>query len=539
VKSPNLTCRDCGSARPEAAAGDRCGECGTVLVPKKVLEKYPNDPVLGRVVGGKYAVVSVLGVGGFGAVYRAVQEPVGRHVALKVVHSQHVQDAEMRARFFREARVVARLSDPSVVTLFDYGEEPTVGLYMVFELVSGRNLGQLLEEGPQDPVWTAYILLQVLRALGEAHRMGMVHRDIKPANMMVVDNSRGQQTVRLLDFGIAKVQAAEGGEASLATREGLVLGTPRYMSPEQAKASADVDARSDLYSLGVVAYALVAGRNPFERPSVVETIMAHVATPPPPLPAHLHVPPAFEAVLMKALEKEPSARFQDADEMAAAVVSAFPHVAFPALNYEFRAAPAARLPSLLGAAADLAATPTPSAGLGLGAALAEPLIPGGVSPMPPPDVSPTPTLFAPTLQVDAPKRGTPLMLAGVALLVLGALGVAGAAWWSNQKPEVAPSRPVPVEAPAVAAPTPAPAPVEAAAAAPAPAAPSPTEAPPVVREAPPPAPARPAPPVLAPAPKVSPPPPARVVTPTPKRAPPPSRPATPPPEEKRLTVPEF
>ncbi|MCA9555484.1 MAG: protein kinase, partial [Myxococcales bacterium] len=399
MKSPNLSCRDCGHTNPEASPGDRCPECSTVLVPKKVLAKYPNDQVLGRVVGGKYAVVSVLGVGGFGAVYRAVQEPVGRHVALKVVHSQHVQDAEMRARFFREARVVARLSDPAVVTLFDYGEEPTVGLYMVFELVTGRNLGQLLEEGPQDPVWTAYILLQVLRALGEAHHMGMVHRDIKPANMMVVDNNRGQQSVRLLDFGIAKVQAAEGGEASLATREGLVLGTPRYMSPEQAKASVDVDARSDLYSLGVVAYALVAGRNPFERGSVVETIMAHVATPPPPLSPELRVPPAFEAVLMRALEKDPADRFQDADEMAAAIVAAFPHVAFPALSYEFRAAPG-RLPSILGAAADLASTPTPSAGMGLAAALAEPIGHQTVSPLPPPEVSPTPTAsFSPTMQV--------------------------------------------------------------------------------------------------------------------------------------------
>lgn len=443
-KGPLLTCRECGHLDETARAGAKCPTCAVVLVPAKVLKRSPKDPVLGRVVGGKYAVVSVLGVGGFGAVYRAVQEPVGRHVALKVVHAKHVEDAEMRARFFREAKVVAQLSDPAVVTLFDYGEEPGIGLYMVFELIGGRNLGQILKEGPQDSVWLAHVLLQTLRALNEAHGLGMVHRDIKPANIMVVEQ-KGHQSVRLLDFGIAKVAPAENREATLQTREGLMLGTPQYMSPEQVKTSSDIDGRCDLYSLGVVAYAALLGKNPYERESVVETVMAHVADPPPALPADLHVPAAFEAVLQRAVQKDPGERFASAPEMSEAICAAFPHVAFPSLSYEFRAAPARSEPSLLGIALDGSLTPTPS-GQSVPMALAEPaVVSAGLPALPPPEVSSDPATLAHATNLSAarPSPSLPMML-GAALLLL-ALLLVGGLWLRPTMPA-----PEPLESPSAA-----------------------------------------------------------------------------------------
>ncbi len=446
-KGPQLTCRECGHLDEAARAGAKCPSCAVVLVPAKVLKRAPKDPVLGQVVGGKYAVVSILGVGGFGAVYRAVQEPVGRHVALKVVHAKHVEDPEMRARFFREAKVVAQLSDPAVVTLFDYGEAPGIGLYMVFELIGGRNLGQILKEGPQDSVWLAHVLLQTLRALEEAHGLGMVHRDIKPANIMVVEQ-KGHQSVRLLDFGIAKVAPTEDREATLQTREGLMLGTPQYMSPEQVKTIAQIDGRCDLYSLGVVAYAALMGKNPYERESVVETVMAHVSDPPPSLPVGLHVPAAFEAVLQRAVQKDPGLRYQSAAEMAKAICEAFPHVAFPSLSYEFRAPPARAEPSILGMALDGSLTPTPSgqqvpAALAEPVALAEPGVGSASHPaLPPPEVSSDLSTFAQSTNLPGSTGSSRLPLAGAGLLLLAGLLLAGL-WLRPTVPAPEPVAPEP------------------------------------------------------------------------------------------------
>ena len=329
-----------------------------MLVASDVLARHPEDRVLGTVIGGKYAIIDVLGVGGFGCVYEAIQAPVGRPVALKLVHQRHLADEHLRQRFFREAKVVAQLTDPTVVTLYDYGDEPDRGLYMVFELVRGRTLHQVIKSGPQDPFWTAHILVQVLAALEEAHAMGMVHRDIKPGNVMVVEDAQGRQRARLLDFGIAKVVAGGGAdENSLETKEGLVLGTPRFMSPEQARGSGEIDARSDLYSLAVLGYAILAGKNPFERNSVIETIMAHVQTPPPPLDPALGVPAGLEAVLRKALEKDPGARYQTAREMASAIHDVFDSVGGSSRSSGPRSS-VGGMP--LGAAVSGLATPTPA-----------------------------------------------------------------------------------------------------------------------------------------------------------------------------------
>ncbi|MEL6186668.1 MAG: protein kinase, partial [Myxococcota bacterium] len=240
---------------------------------------------------------------------------------------RHAHDPQLRARFFREAKLVAKLRDRVVVTLHDYGESPEVGLYMAFELIEGATLAKVLKEGPQPTERVANILLQLLRALAEAHGLGMIHRDLKPGNIMLVEDPGSPlgEGVRLLDFGIAKLKVEMAGQdPSLATQQGLFMGTPSYISPEQARASGEVDGRSDLYSLGVVGYALLAGKNPFVGTSVVETILAHCNTAPPPLEDTLQVPAQMEGALRKALEKSPEDRFASAMQMAAAIEAAVP-----------------------------------------------------------------------------------------------------------------------------------------------------------------------------------------------------------------------
>ena len=296
-------------------------------MPQATRTTWPADGVLGTLVAGRFAVIDVLGVGGFGAVYRALQQSVGRVVALKLIHPRLDGAEQVRARFFREARVVAGLNDPTVVTLFDYGEQPDGMIFMAFELVEGVPLGDLLRNGPLEPDHAVGLMLQVLRALAVAHRRGLVHRDIKPANIMVRRDEFGQDTVKVLDFGIAKItQREEGEEATLQTREGMLLGTPRYMAPEQARGVDSVDARADLYAAGVILYELLSGRPPFAGNTPLEVAVAHVTQAPPPLDPSLRLPPALVAVVMRALAKRPDDRFENAAAMADALRLALPEL---------------------------------------------------------------------------------------------------------------------------------------------------------------------------------------------------------------------
>ena len=321
--SPTLTCKHCGHTAVGLALGTRCPTDASVLLAPEVLSEHPDDTLLGRVVGGKFAIVDVLGVGGFGAVYRAIQSPVGRHVAVKIIHPQNDTQGHLRTRFFREAKVVSRLSDSATVTLYDYGEGSDGQLYMVFELIEGRPLGAVLRGGRLSPDRVPPLLIQILGALAEAHRIGCVHRDLKPGNIMIARGTLGDETAKVLDFGIAKVGRGETPdpslELSMETREGVVLGTPKFMSPEQARGQ-EVDSRSDLYSLGCVAYAMLAGRPPFDGGSAVDILMAHVGLAPTPFAPALGVPPALEAIVLRALAKDPAARFQTAEDMARALL---------------------------------------------------------------------------------------------------------------------------------------------------------------------------------------------------------------------------
>ncbi len=280
----------------------------------------PADPLLGTCIAGKYDVVRLLGEGGFGAVYVAIQRPVGREVALKTIRTQHAGNTELRQRFYREARVVASLTNEATVTLFDYGETEDGLLYMVLELVRGRPLSVVLrEQRPVPPERAARLMLPVLAALSEAHAAGLVHRDLKPDNVMVLTDTFGQEKVKVLDFGIAKV--LESDVDSLNTRTGMVLGTPAYMSPEQAFGRG-VGPPSDLYAVGVMLYEMLAGVLPFRAPSAFEILTQHTTVPVPPLPSERDVPPALAALVYRTLAKTPESRWPDARAMAMALDAA-------------------------------------------------------------------------------------------------------------------------------------------------------------------------------------------------------------------------
>lgn len=302
----------------EAVDADSASRAGDPPPPPR-----KGDDILHRLIGGKYRIISLIGEGGFGAVYRAEQQPVGRIVALKVIRGNAKDDAELRARFLREARSVARMQSPHIVTLYDYGEEPDGLLYGVFEFVDGRSLDRVITEDgaltvSQAVTWT----IEVLEALSVAHDHGIVHRDLKPANIMIAKGSWGNQQARVLDFGIAKVVDHEGDELNqtVATRQGLILGTPHYMAPEQAHAT-DIDGRTDLYAVGILLYAMLSGRPPFDGKSAYSILEAHVTRPVQDVLVLLPpaVPEGLRQIIGKAMAKLPEQRWSSAREMAEAL----------------------------------------------------------------------------------------------------------------------------------------------------------------------------------------------------------------------------
>jgi serine/threonine protein kinase/Flp pilus assembly protein TadD len=270
-----------------------------------------------------YRIVGKLGEGGMGVVYLAEDILLGRRVAIKTLGIKRGgEDRHFRARFLREARAVSALSHPHIATIHDYGESEAGTPYIVMELIEGPTLGDLIREESLTLPRIITIIRQVAEALGEAHRQGIIHRDIKPSN--VATNKRGD--VKVLDFGLAKqldlnsVSDPEGQTLMhTQTREGVIVGTPMYLSPEQAL-GVDIDARSDLFSLGALLYECIAGQPPFFGKSSAE-ICARVLRDDPPPPSHLNfqVPPLLDQVALKALAKKPEARYQSAEEMIAAL----------------------------------------------------------------------------------------------------------------------------------------------------------------------------------------------------------------------------
>jgi serine/threonine-protein kinase len=314
-------CPTCERAAPGAGAGSACARDGRLLVHRPDLD--PRDPDLGRLVAGKYAVVGVLGRGGSGDVYAAVQLPLGRLVALKRVRPALRQESATRARFLREARLLSRLAGRGVAMLLDFGADADGSLYMALERAQGRTLEAVVrDEGPLAPDRVARLLVDVLGALAEAHRAGIVHRDLKPANLMLGRDALGQETVKLLDFGVACGPASEAGDAAghaaASAPDGLMVGTPSYMAPEQVRGEAP-DGRADLYALGCLACFLLTGRPPFDAADPLDLLVKQVEARPPSFDPALGIPAPLQAVVRRAMAKDPADRFADAVAMAAAL----------------------------------------------------------------------------------------------------------------------------------------------------------------------------------------------------------------------------
>jgi serine/threonine-protein kinase len=269
------------------------------------------DPLIGRVISGRFKIVSVIARGGMGKVYKAEQAPLGRLCALKVLSPKYEgdRDPEFHKRFFLEASTAAKLSHANTVTIFDYGQEGDDLYYIAMEFIEGRTLHRALrEEGPLDEGRTAHIAGQICRSLREAHGLGVVHRDLKPGNILLTDRADERDIVKVLDFGLVKDVT---GETEDLTQAGLFMGSPKYMAPEQILGG-EITARTDIYSLGVMMYEMLCGKVPFDRGASVGTLMAHVNDPLPPMRGvnpKLQASPTMENIVNRCLEKEPAKRF--------------------------------------------------------------------------------------------------------------------------------------------------------------------------------------------------------------------------------------
>ncbi len=280
-----------------------------------------RDPFLGLTLDGKYEIASAIARGGMGRVYRAIQRPLGREVALKVLDMEQLEGkkaaGDFAKRFFLEAASCAKLTHPNTVVVYDYGKTEDDVFYIAMELLQGNTLDRILDEiAPLDPATTVHIALQICGSIGEAHQLGMVHRDLKPSNIMLTKRGGDPNFVKVLDFGLVKDEADVG-----LTQSGALLGTPRYIAPEQI-ANSDVGPESDIYSFGAILYHCLTGRPPFDSDSKFVLLASHINVKPPDIEELRPDTPASEelrALIMKCLQKERADRFQSMAELVQAL----------------------------------------------------------------------------------------------------------------------------------------------------------------------------------------------------------------------------
>ncbi len=303
-----------------------CPACGALLAPANPSDGTPAepvDPMFGQTLGGKYRVVRLIGEGGMGSVYEGEQQlgTAKRKVAVKTLHTHLSHDAKIKARFEREVGTIAELEHPNTIQVYDFGSTPEGILYIVMEFLQGKSLADLLEkQGAMAPERANHVLEQVCGSLEEAHGRGIVHRDLKPDNIVLVERAGKKDFVKVLDFGIAKRAKEEDQNEQKLTQQGMVLGTPPYMSPEQFTGQ-PIDARSDIYSLGVMAYEMVTGKLPFHATTAWEWATQHMTQPPIPIESlaeGMRAPAAMRSTIQRALSKSPNDRFQTVAEFGEA-----------------------------------------------------------------------------------------------------------------------------------------------------------------------------------------------------------------------------
>jgi len=267
-----------------------------------------HDPFVGKVIDGRYEIQQRVGEGGMGVVYKARQMSIDRVIALKMLNQQMQGDQQWVQRFYNEAKACSRLQHPNTIRMFDFGQTQDGRLFMTMEFLDGVSLRDALQRGALAPQRVVKVLIQCCASLAEAHSIGIIHRDIKPDNVFLLNMAGSPDFVKLLDFSVAKL--LEGDR--MKTQAGVVFGTPQYMSPEQGR-GLPLDARSDLYALGVLAYEMLVGTVPYNDDNPMTVIQMHLHGAIPAMPDS--IPYSVQTIVRRAMEKDPARRYQSAGEM--------------------------------------------------------------------------------------------------------------------------------------------------------------------------------------------------------------------------------